>query len=111
MIHPDVAKLAGLVEKWASLLRRYHGENHWVIWLENDVRYLRNSDFYGVEHLISAFGGMGSITDFSLLPDSGSWLARTRGRFINRRYARLVNQVYVLADRLRREETSSNVRT
>jgi hypothetical protein len=107
MLHPDVAKLANLVERWASLLEQYHGENHWVIWLRKDVGYLRNSDFYGVEHLLSAFGGMGSITDFSLVAESGSWITRTRARFINSRYARLVTQTYVLADQLRREENSS----
>jgi hypothetical protein len=64
MLHPDVERLAGLVEKWAALLRKYHGENHWVKWLEGDARLLRISDFRGVEHLLSAFGGMGSINDF-----------------------------------------------
>jgi len=111
MLHPDIAKLANLVEKWASILRRYHGENDWVVWLEKDVRILRNSDLYGVEHLLSAFGGMGSITDFSLVRESGSWIARIQARIVNRRYARLVDRVYSLAERLRREENSSHVRT
>ena len=110
MLDPDVTKLADLVEKWANLLKRYGANNDWVEWLEKDVRYLRNSDFYGVEHLLSAFGGMGSITDFSLISESGSLLSRSRARFINRRYSRLVTQVHELADRLRREELSSSNR-
>jgi hypothetical protein len=108
MLHPEIAKLADLVAKWADLLKRYHGKNDWIEWLENDVRYLRNSDFYGVEHLLSAFGGMGSIADFSLVSESGSLFSRSRARFINRRYSRLVTQIYELADRLRREELASS---
>ena len=109
MLHPEIAELADLVAKWADLLKRYHGKNDWIEWLENDVRYL-HSDFYGVEHLLSAFGGMGSIADFSLVSDSGSLFSRSRARFINRRYSRLVKQIYELADRLRREELSSSNR-
>jgi hypothetical protein len=83
MLHPDVEKLAYLVEEWANTIRQYHGENHWVTWLEKDARRLRNSDFYGVEHLLSAFGGMGSIVDFALVPETGSFYTKQKNRYIN----------------------------
>jgi len=104
-LHPDIVELISLLEKWIALLRRYHGEGHWVAWLEEDVRLLRNSDFRGFEHFRSAFGGMGSITDFSLLPESGSWLRRWHARFVNVRYGRLVSRAQALADTLYREES------
>ena len=105
---PEVAKLICLIEKWIKLLRHYHGDNEWVTWLEKDVQYLRDSDFYGIEHLRSAFGGMGSITDFALVGERGAWFGRMRARFINKRYSCLVSRIYDLADRLFREHVRNN---
>lgn len=39
-----------------SLLTRY-GEDHWASWLRRDASLIRAGDGFGLEHLLSAFGG------------------------------------------------------
>jgi hypothetical protein len=38
-------------------------EVHWKKWMSESKRRLQNSDFSGIEHLLSAYGGMGSFSD------------------------------------------------
>jgi hypothetical protein len=35
----------------------------WADWVETDSERVRGGDFCGVEHFLSAFGGMGSLND------------------------------------------------
>jgi hypothetical protein len=37
--------------------------DHWATWLESDATKIRGGDPYGLRHLLSAYGGMGSIND------------------------------------------------
>jgi Domain of unknown function (DUF6966) len=46
----------------AALLRTYH-EDHWAQWLERDTARIEHGDRYGLEHLLTASGGMGSLND------------------------------------------------
>lgn len=48
------------------MLLRDADEKHWATWLEKDRELIAKGDFYGVEHLLQAFGGMGSFNDFGL---------------------------------------------
>ena len=50
----------------AAELLRWHGEEHWAGELDRDAKRIASGDFYGVEHLLSAFGGMGSLNDVRL---------------------------------------------
>jgi hypothetical protein len=47
----------------AESLLRSHGEEHWASWLRRDAALIRASDGFGLEHLLRAFGGMGSFND------------------------------------------------
>lgn len=47
------------------------GEEHWRSWLERDRRLVAEGDAYGVEHLMNAFGGMGSFNDLMLTAANG----------------------------------------
>jgi hypothetical protein len=47
----------------AARLLRDSGPEHWATWLEKDARLIRQKDLYGVEHVLSAYGGMGSLND------------------------------------------------
>ena len=40
-------------------------ETHWVEWMITAKRHLDNSDFYGIEKILSAYGGAGSIQDIA----------------------------------------------
>lgn len=55
-------KLIDLLDKIIVLLKQ-DDERHWSAWLESSKTRLINSDYSGVEHFLSAYGGMGSFND------------------------------------------------
>ena len=61
----EAARLLSILDELIALLRE-SDETHWSAWLEQDRRLIANGDFYGVEHLLRAFGGMGSFNDVAL---------------------------------------------
>ena len=65
----DTSRLrAGLVaalEEATTLLRAY-GVEGWAAWLEDDRRRIAEGNNDGLDHLLSAFGGMGSLNDVEL---------------------------------------------
>ncbi|MDQ2988610.1 MAG: hypothetical protein M3R60_05870 [Pseudomonadota bacterium] len=70
MIDAEVQGLAESLESASEFLLKY-GVPSWASWLAKDARFVRNGDFYGVEHLLSAFGGMGSLNDLVHHPTNG----------------------------------------
>ena len=65
MASDPIDELVSALDEIVALLRDSN-EAHWAAWLEKDRRLIANGDFYGVEHLLQAFGGMGSINDIGL---------------------------------------------
>lgn len=63
----------------AEELLRAHGQAHWADWLAKGAREARADDFHGVEHVLRAFGGMGSIHDV-VLPADDARLRRLLAR-------------------------------
>ncbi len=61
----------------AVLLLRAHNEDRWATWLEADAEPIAADDAYGLEHLLRAFGGMGSLNDV-VLPGDRLWHLRDR---------------------------------
>ena len=45
------------------------GEDRWAAWLHTDRDLIRQGDIFGLDHLLSAFAGLGSINDV--------WMTRT----------------------------------
>jgi hypothetical protein len=71
--HTTAALLSALDEA-ASLLRQ-SDHKKWASWLEQDRRRIADDDLFGVEHLLQAFGGMGSLNDLVLVePDKDAKL-------------------------------------
>jgi hypothetical protein len=102
-IPPDLAKLAEFLDQAETLLRQ-HQIPHWADWLARDAQRIRNQDFYGIEHLRSAFGGMGSLNDLHLTvrrPDNSELLTSSSE---DNRFQRLLNQIRVLIGTLYDEE-------
>lgn len=56
-------KLATLLRETADLLDQ-NGDRRWAKWLREDSASLAAGNIRGAEHFLSAFGGMGSLTDF-----------------------------------------------
>ncbi len=61
---PKTEELLNVLESFIQILNN-RGEEHWAEWMENSKREISNSDFHGIERLLSAYGGMGSINDIS----------------------------------------------
>lgn len=102
-IPPDLAKLAELLDEAESLLRQ-HQIPRWADWLAKDAQLIRNKDFYGIEHLRSAFGGMGSLNDLNLAvrhSDNPETLILSPE---DDRFQYLLNQIRTLSGRLYDEE-------
>ena len=68
-MNTEIETLTSMLDEAVELLQK-HGITHWAHWLKKDSQFIRNLDFYGVEHLLSAFGGMGSINDLALVEPS-----------------------------------------
>lgn len=60
-------------------------ESHWSQWMSIAKEEIQNSDFHGIEKILSAYGGMGSISDMSENKD-------------------LISKVYDLATAIKKEQ-------
>jgi len=101
-MHPELESLAQLLDEAANLLHAY-GVGNWTAWLKTDAERIRRSDFYGVEHLLSAFGGMGSLNDVVLVRSDAPHGVRTAS-IDNALFESLRTEIYTQAAKLAREE-------
>jgi hypothetical protein len=69
-MRPEIQELVELLNATKLLLAKY-GETQWSEWLAKDSLLIKNLDLHGVEHLLSAYGGMGSINDLLIHPTNG----------------------------------------
>jgi len=102
-MHPDLARLTEWLDEAAILLRK-HKIEHWADWLNKDAQRIRNQDFFGIVHLRSAFGGMGSLNDLVLAvqnPDNQKLLMTSPD---DERFQWLLGQIRELTGRLAKEE-------
>ena len=104
-MHPDVKALITALEEAAHLLQK-HGFQDWFSWLKADSISIQNSDFYGVEHLLSSFGGMGSFNDIVLSAHGKGEQPHLVLIADNERLSVLQTEIYALAWQLAREESS-----
>jgi len=88
----DIETLASELDEAVALLNK-HGLAYWANWLLQDTALIRKGDFYGIEHLLSAYGGMGSINDL-VLPE----------RKDDARFSSLLTSIYTQARALQREQ-------
>lgn len=93
-------ELTSVLESLEALLQA-HGERHWSAWIEADRRRIAASDVFGLDHLLSAYGGMGSLNDLILCPENGHLIRPDDVRAVNDRLRDLRSRAYDLAARLR----------
>ncbi|MFC0349455.1 DUF6966 domain-containing protein [Undibacterium danionis] len=105
-MHSEVEKLANLIQE-ASTLLLTHGEKLWGDWLRIDAQRVRSLDFYGVEHMLSAFGGMGSINDLVLSSMNGHNIEEKDVANANEKFQNLLGRIYEIAKRLAKEEENA----
>jgi len=97
----DKDKLSNLLKQASSVLRKYK-RDHWADWLSKDAEWIDNDDFYGVEHFLSALGGMGSLNDIVFHPLNGDELTEKETKSVNADFQNLLDQAYSLAKTLKR---------
>lgn len=102
MIDAEVQSLAESLEFASDFLLKY-GVPSWASWLAKDARLVRNGDFYGVDHLLSAFGGMGSLNDLVLHPMNGHSILEADVNRVNEELQAMLSDISGNARKLARE--------
>jgi hypothetical protein len=97
---PEVVRLVDALDDLARFLSA-HREPRWAEWVMKDAEWVRRGDGYGVTHFLSAFGGMGSITDLWVDQVDGKTLTRAEVVTANATLATLRERAFQLANRLR----------
>ena len=100
MMGPKTQMLRDRLRETVGLLRRV-GEHHWCEWLDESLRRIEESDYSGIEHLLSAFGGMGSFNDIFISPANGHLVSDEEAFGLNATLGELRGQLYELAQYIR----------
>ena len=98
---PISTVLCQRLRETSTLLRRA-GESHWAKWMDESLRRIENSDLAGVDHLLNAYGGMGSFNDLILMAANGHTVSDVDQHALNDRLATLRSELWELARELRR---------
>jgi hypothetical protein len=98
----EVDKLMERLSETITFLRKYK-ENSWADWLQQDHDWIAQRNFRGVQHLLNAFGGMGSFSDLLIHPANGHELQEDEVVPVNKRLNALCGELYELAAKIKRE--------
>lgn len=101
-VDADVTRLVTVLEEMASLLAG-HSERDWADRIAKDIAWIRHGDGYGVLHLLTAFGGMGSLNDVVFHPMNGNVATIAEAGPVNERFQVLKSEAYLLAASLRHD--------
>jgi hypothetical protein len=94
----ETKELIAVLEELATLIEA-DGQTHWSAWMREAQLCLRGSDYSGVEHLLSAYGGMGSFSDLVIGQTyrDGVFAWKPGAEEINTRLNTLRSRAYQLA--------------
>jgi hypothetical protein len=98
----QLAELKSSLDQTIALLRE-HGERHWLGWAERCRHELHVYDAAAFDHILGAYGGMGSFNDLVILGRNGHFVAPEREAAVNDRLGRLRTAISTSATALRRE--------
>ena len=86
------------------------GERHWSRWMRESRERLLNTDYSGIEHLLSAYGGMGSFNDLVICQSYENGQFRWKEGYVekNNLLDELRGKAWELADHIKRNHTISN---
>jgi hypothetical protein len=85
------------------------GEQHWSRWMHKSRARLLDLDYSGIEHLLSAYGSMGSFNDLVICQgfENGELRWKEGHAEKNDRLDELREKAWDLADYIRRNHTIS----
>lgn len=102
---PKTQELIGVLDELATVLER-DGNTHWGGWMRKARARLLNSDYSGIEYLLSAYGGMGSLNDVVLgqnyKDDVFEW--KPGHIKLNEKFTALSSNAWELADAIKRSQ-------
>jgi len=102
-------ELLAVLDELIQLLES-EGEGHWSGWMRQSRRRLLDSDYSGIKHLLSAYGGMGSFSDLIISQsyENGQFQWKEEHVEKNKRLNELRGKAWELADRIRRNHIISD---
>lgn len=94
-----------MLDELASVLEGA-GNAHWSGWIRNSRARLLNSDYSGIEYLLSAYGGMGSLNDVVLGQSykDGVFAWNPEHIELNEKFSALSSKAWELADAIKRSQ-------
>ena len=90
------------LDELAKVLRKY-GENRWADLLAKDRLALEAFETRAIEHLLSAFGGMGSFNDLFLHPSNGHSIKEEEVAGVEEHLADISSQIWINAKYLKQK--------
>lgn len=93
------ARLVAVLSEAAAVLRS-HAVEHWPERLESYADLVRLADAEAVPSLLTEFGGMGSFNDVWIDPRNGHRITTEQVQPVNRRFDKLRDEIYRLAQSL-----------
>ncbi|MEW7867528.1 DUF6966 domain-containing protein [Aeromonas diversa] len=102
---PKTEELIGVLYELASVLES-DGNTHWGGWMRKARSRLLNSDFSGIEYLLSAYGGMGSLNDVVLVQSYKDGVFTWTPDYVelNEKFTALSSKAWELADAIKRSQ-------
>lgn len=95
---PKTEELIFILDQLIAVLES-DGDTHWSAWMHKARTRMLGSDFSGVEYLLSAYGGMGSLNDLvlgqSYVDSTFSW--KPGYVELNEKFIELRDKAYQLA--------------
>ena len=98
-------KLIDALDQLAIVLES-DGATDWSQWMRKAKAHLMNSDYYGIDYLLSAYGGMGSFNDLVLGQTSinGAFAWKPGHVELNNKFDALRYQAAKLAHEIKRSQ-------
>lgn len=105
MPDPVDSLVDSLMESMSLLIEvlRLHDEPFWANWMSEDMRAVDHGDARALDHILAAYGGMGSVNDLILVRIKGRLLTADERVAATEHLRDLLSRVYDLARSLRRE--------
>ena len=102
----ELSELVTVIDELIQLLEA-DGEEHWSRWMRASRDRLSVSDHSGIEHLLSAYGGMGSFNDLVVCQSYENGQFHWKEGYVekNNQLNDLRSKAWELANSIRREST------
>jgi len=96
-------QLIALLRETVELLEAAN-ERGWAFRLRGDLERLEDDDGSGLDHLLSAYGGMGSLNDLYLCAMNGHKVRDAEAKTLNARLNELTSEMWQVAKELSRAQ-------